>query len=97
MEFTGFLGNDAIKRRLTGAFASGRVAHSYLICGPEGSGRHTLARLLCAAMECTADGRSVPCGVCPGCRKALAGIHPDIITVDDTEHKAMTVDPIRAE
>ncbi len=96
MDFTGFLGNDAIKRRLTGAFASGRVAHSYLICGPEGSGRHTLARLLSAAMECTGEKRTVPCGVCSGCRKALAGIHPDIITVDDTEHKAMTVDPIRA-
>ena len=95
MDFTGFLGNDAIKRRLTGAFASGRVAHSYLICGPEGSGRHTLVWLLSAAMECTGEKRTVPCGVCPGCRKALAGIRPDIITVDDTEHKAMTVDPIR--
>ena len=52
MDFTGFLGNDAIKRRLSGAFASGRVAHSYLLCGPAGSGKHTLARILCAAMEC---------------------------------------------
>ena len=96
MDFTGFLGNDAIKRRLSGAFASGRVAHSYLLCGPAGSGKHTLARILCAAMECAKDGAAVPCGVCPGCRKALAGIHPDVITVDDPDHKAMTVDPIRA-
>ena len=96
MDFTGFLGNDAIKRRLSGAFASGRVAHSYLLCGPAGSGKHTLARILCAAMECEKDGAAVPCGVCPGCRKALAGIHPDVITVDDPDHKAMTVDPIRA-
>ena len=72
MDFTGFLGNDAIKRRLSGAFASGRVAHSYLLCGPAGSGKHTLARILCAAMECAKDGAAVPCGVCPGCRKALA-------------------------
>ena len=96
MDFTGFLGNDAIKRRLSGAFASGRVAHSYLLCGPAGSGKHTLARILCAAMECEKGGAAVPCGVCPGCRKALAGIHPDVITVDDPDHKAMTVDPIRA-
>ena len=94
MEFHGFLGNEAIKKRLAGAFASGHVAHGYLLCGPEGSGKHTLARILSAAMQCT--GREVPCGVCPGCRKALAGIHPDIITVDDMEHKAMTVEPIRA-
>ena len=96
MDFTGFLGNDAVKARLSGAFASGRVAHSYLICGPVGSGKHTLTRILCAAMQCEGRGEKIPCGVCSGCRKALEGVHPDIITVDDPDHKAMTVDPIRA-
>lgn len=96
MDFTGFLGNDAVKTRLSGAFASGRVAHSYLICGPAGSGKHTLARLLGAAMQCEGRGGKIPCGVCSGCRKAFEGVHPDIITVDDPDHKAMTVDPIRA-
>lgn len=95
MNFTGFLGNDALKARLSGAFAAGRVSHAYVLSGPEGSGKHTLARLLCAAMQCQ-NGAAAPCGVCPACRKALAGVHPDVITVDDTEHKAMTVDPIRA-
>lgn len=56
MDFTGFLGNDAVKARLSGAFASGRVAHSYLLCGPAGSGKHTLTRILSAAMQC--EGRS---------------------------------------
>ena len=51
MDFTGFLGNDAVKARLSGAFASGRVAHSYLLCGPAGSGKHTLTRILSAAMQ----------------------------------------------
>ena len=96
MDFTGFLGNDAVKARLSGAFASGRVAHSYLICGPVGSGKHTLTRILCAAMQCEGRGEKIPCGVCSGCRKALEGVHPDIITVDDPEHKSMTVEPIRA-
>ena len=96
MDFTGFLGNDAVKARLSGAFASGRVAHSYLICGPVGSGKHTLTRILCAAMQCEGRGEKIPCGICSGCRKALEGVHPDIITVDDPEHKSMTVEPIRA-
>ena len=97
MDFTGFLGNDAVKARLSGAFASGRVAHSYLICGPVGSGKHTLTRILCAAMQCEGRGEKIPCGVCSGCRKALEGVHPDIITVDDPEHKSMTVEPVRPE
>ena len=96
MDFTGFLGNDAVKARLSGAFASGRVAHSYLLCGPAGSGKHTLTRILSAAMQCEGRSGKIPCGVCSGCRKALEGVHPDIITVDDPDHKAMTVDPIRA-
>lgn len=96
MDFTGFLGNDAVKARLSGAFASGRVAHSYLLCGPAGSGKHMLTRILSAAMQCEGRSGKIPCGVCSGCRKALEGVHPDIITVDDPDHKAMTVDPIRA-
>ena len=96
MDFTGFLGNDAVKARLSGAFASGRVAHSYLLCGPAGSGKHTLTRILSAAMQCEGRSGKIPCGVCSGCRKAFEGVHPDIITVDDPDHKAMTVDPIRA-
>lgn len=51
MDFTGFLGNDAVKARLSGAFASGRVAHSYLLCGPAGSGKHMLTRIFTAAMQ----------------------------------------------
>ena len=95
MDFTGFLGNDAVKARLSGAFASGRVAHSYLLCGPAGSGKHTLTRILSAAMQwCTAPGER-PCGVCPQCRKVLDGAHPDICIVDDPEKKTIPVKLVR--
>ena len=93
MDFTGFLGNDAVKARLSGAFASGRVAHSYLLCGPEGSGKHTLSRLLASAMQCTGAVR--PCGQCAACRKVMENVHPDVITVNDPAHKTIAVDVIR--
>ena len=54
MEFGTFLGNEPLKQRLASVLANGKLHHSYLLCGPAGSGKHTLARLLCAAMECTA-------------------------------------------
>lgn len=88
------LGNEALKERLTEGLRSGRMSHSYLLIGPEGSGKRTLARLLAAAMECRGTPR--PCGVCPACRKVLSGNHPDVITVDDPEHKQVPVDCIRA-
>ena len=88
------LGNEALKERLTEGLRSGRLSHSYLLTGPEGSGKHTLARLLAAAMECRGTPR--PCGVCPACRKVLSGNHPDVIPVDDPDHKQVPVDCIRA-
>ena len=94
MRLDGLYGNEALKARLSAAFDSGRVAHSYLLCGPDGSGKHTLARRMAAAMQCTGRGE-LPCGVCTACRKVLSGQHPDVITVNDPEHKLIAVDVIR--
>lgn len=93
MEFAGFLGNAALKDRLSAAFDRGRTSHCYLLCGPVGSGKRTLAAIIAAALQCRSQ--SVPCGQCPQCRKVLGGNHPDVITVDDPDKKTVTVDMIR--
>ena len=51
------------------------------------------ARYLAAAMECTGD--HPPCGACSPCRKVLSGIHPDVMVVEDPEHKMISVDVLR--
>jgi len=94
MEFDGFIGNESVKQRLSNAFRTGQLSHSYLILGPEGSGKKTLAKILASAMQCTASS-GIPCGGCSACRKVKSGVHPDVITVDDTEHKSVGVDVIR--
>ena len=94
MDVGGLLGNEAIRARLDAAAAQDRFSHSYLICGPDGSGKHTLAKILAAAMQCTGAGRK-PCGRCEGCRKVFEGVHPDVITVNDPAHKTIAVDVIR--
>ena len=93
MGFDTLLGNDQTKENLGLALKKGRISHFYLISGPEGSGKHTLARLLAAAILCTGADR--PCGKCTACRKVLEGVHPDFITVDDPEKKTVPVDLIR--
>lgn len=93
MGFESLLGNERLKENLNGALRRGRTSHFYLISGPKGSGKHTLARLLAAAMVCT--GENKPCGLCSHCRKALSGSHPDIITVDDPEKRYVPVDLVR--
>ena len=93
MAFESLLGNARIKQNLSAAAAKNRFAHFYLISGPKGSGKHTLANLLACALMCESDRR--PCGVCSGCRKIMAGTHPDFITVEDPDHKALPVRMVR--
>ncbi len=56
-----------VSNTLKGAIARGRVAHGYLLCGPRGTGKTTLARVLAMALNCEnrprASGGGTPTGV----------------------------------
>ena len=93
MGFESLLGNKRLKENLTGSLCRGRVSHFYLISGPEGSGKHTLAKLLASAILCRDPQR--PCGRCAPCRKIAEHNHPDFITVEDPEHKNVAVRIVR--
>lgn len=93
MGFDALLGNERLKDNLRSSIGRGRISHFYLISGPAGSGKHTLARILAAAILCT--GSNKPCGSCSHCRKALGNGHPDYITIDDPEKKTVPVELIR--
>ena len=93
MAFESLLGNERLKQNLLESLAKNHIAHFYLISGPEGSGRHTLARLLAAAILCRENGR--PCLCCAPCRKVMEDRHPDVITVEDPEHKNVAVRIVR--
>ena len=93
MGFEGLLGNKRLKENLTNSLKNNRISHFYLISGPVGSGRHTLAKLLAAAILCKDEEK--PCLRCPACRKVMADSHPDFITVDDPEHKNVAVRIVR--
>ena len=96
MELTALAGNRRVKELLSQAEGGRGLSHAYLISGPEGSGRHTLARLLAQAMVCEARSGPRPCGRCTPCRKAAAGIHPDISAVAGAGDRPVTVDQVRA-
>ena len=93
MALDGLLGNEQLRENLSRSIQNGHISHFYLISGPAGSGRHTLARLLAAAILCR--GQRKPCLSCGPCRKVMEGNHPDFITVDDPEKKNVPVELIR--
>ena len=93
MGFEALLGNERLRQNLVSSLQKGHISHFYLISGPVGSGKHTLARLLAAAILC--GSRQKPCLSCEPCRKVMANTHPDFITIDDPEKKTVPVDLIR--
>ncbi|MGN0989291.1 MAG: ATP-binding protein [Eubacteriales bacterium] len=76
MLLTELIGNEHIKKILQKTF------HAYLIEGEEGSGRHTLLRLMTAGFICSAPESRRPCMKCAQCRKFLSGNHPDVTYID---------------
>ena len=93
MDLRALAGNAPLKRQLEGELAHRGLSHAYILSGPAGSGKRTLADLLSAALVCSGGGE-VPCGACPNCKKALAGIHPDVITVEP-QGKELVVSQVR--
>lgn len=93
------VGNDALRARLGEELSRGAVSHAYIIEGPAGSGKHTLAREIATALSCEHRDKKelpLPCNTCASCRKIAAGNSPDVITVSREEDKAtMGVDVIR--
>ena len=93
MGFEQLLGNTRLKENLRAGIGRGRISHFYLISGPEGSGKKTLAKLLSAAILC--KDADMPCKNCTPCRKVMANTHPDVITVTDPDHKNVAVKLVR--
>ena len=96
MNLSTLVGNNPIKQQLAHREGSRGLSHAYILSGPRGSGRHTLAGLLAACAVCQREEEHRPCGQCVPCKKAVGGIHPDIITIQGTEGKPISVDQVRA-
>ena len=76
---------------LKGAIARGRVAHGYLLCGPRGTGKTTLARVLAMALNCEKkrdDGE--PCGECSSCLRIWSGSASlDVVEIDAASNRGV--------
>ncbi len=82
--FGELIGQEHIRRTLSNALSSGRVASAYLFSGTRGVGKTTTARILAKALNCeSSEGtRPEPCNKCASCEEITGGSHPDIMEID---------------
>lgn len=80
-----------VSNTLRGAIARERVAHGYLLCGPRGVGKTTLARVLAMALNCENkrdDGE--PCGHCTSCQRIWSGSSSlDVVEIDAASNRGV--------
>ncbi|MBL0171407.1 MAG: DNA polymerase III subunit gamma/tau [Gemmatimonadaceae bacterium] len=83
-----------VANTLKGAIARGRVAHGYLLCGPRGTGKTTLARVLAMALNCERRGepelQGEPCGSCTSCQRIWSGSASlDVVEIDAASNRGV--------
>jgi DNA polymerase-3 subunit gamma/tau len=87
-DFSGLIGQEALVRTLKNAFATGRIAHAFMLTGVRGVGKTTTARIVARALNCIGpDGKRTeptiqPCGVCEPCRAIAESRHVDVQEMD---------------
>lgn len=83
------VGQEHIKKTLTGAIELGKISHAYLFTGPRGTGKTSTARILAKSLNCKNGPTVHPCGECESCKDITNSIPIDVIEIDAASNRTV--------
>ena len=89
VKFSEVVGQTQIRTILRNQVKSGEIGHAYLFCGPKGTGKTSMARILARAANCLDIKDGEPCGGCELCQAFDKNQMFDLIEIDAASNRSI--------
>lgn len=91
--FDHVIGQEHIVKTLCNAIEKSEISHAYLFCGPRGTGKTSVAKILAKAVNCKQGPTLKPCNKCDLCIGITSGNLVDVLEIDAASNRG--IDEIR--